>query len=90
MAKDRKGEITRRSGLTHWAAILVLSAIPAIVLSIFDAPVVASDAEQSLRTGLLGPIRGYRKAGIVGFFDHLALAHFLSVAVEAHDLGHPG
>jgi hypothetical protein len=60
------------------------------VLPIFDAPVSRANFLQSVWTGLLGPIGGHRKANVVGFFDHLALAHLLGVAVEAHDLSHAG
>ena len=86
----KQGEIARRSGFTYWAAVLVLSAIPAIVLPVFDAPVPASQFQQSVWVGLLGPIGGHRKAGVIGFFNHLALAHLLRVAVDPHDLSHPG
>ena len=71
--RPKQGEITRRSALTHRAAVLVLGTIPAIVLPIFDAPVVASDFQQGFWTGLLGPIRGHCKTRLIGFFDHLAL-----------------
>ena len=88
--RPKQGEIARRSGFPHWAAVLVLSAIPAIVLPVFDAPVPASQFQQSVRVGLLGPIGGHRKAGVIGFFNHLALTPLLGVAVDPHDLSHPG
>ena len=37
-----QGEMACREGVTDWAAVFVLRAVPAIVLSIFDAPVAAS------------------------------------------------
>ena len=46
--RPKQGQIARGGGVTHRAAVLVLSAIPAIVLSIFDAPVPAG---QSLHEG---------------------------------------
>jgi hypothetical protein len=50
----------------------------------------AGQFQQGVRPGLLGPIGGHGKADIVGFLDHLTLAHFLDVRVEAHDLGDAG
>jgi len=88
--RPKQGEIACREGVTDWAAVLVLGTIPAVVLSIFDAPVIAGQLQQAVRTGLLGPIGGHGKADVVGFFDYPALAHLLGVAVEAHDLSHPG
>ena len=86
----KQGQIARRGGVPHGATVLVLGPIPAVVLSIFDAPVVAGQLQQAVRTGLLGSVGGHHKADVVGFFDHSALAHLLGVAVEAHDLSHPG
>ena len=83
-----QGKIARGGGTAHRATVLVLSAIPAIVLPIFDAPVVASQFQQALRAGLLGPISGHGKADVIGLFDHPTLAHVLGVAVDAHDLSH--
>jgi hypothetical protein len=60
------------------------------VLPIFDAPVVACQFQQWLRTGFLGPTGSHGKGDIVGFFDHLAFTHRLSVAVDAHDVSHSG
>ena len=50
--RPKQGEIARRGGLTHRAAVLVLGTIPAIVLPIFDAPVPASHFLQSVWIGL--------------------------------------
>jgi len=87
-AKQR--QVARRHGVTHRAKVLVLGPIPAIVLSIFDAPVVAGQLRQALRADLLAPIGGQGNADVVGFFDHAALAHALGVATDAHDLNRPG
>ena len=78
-AKQR--EIARRDGVTHHATILILGAIPPIVLAVFDAPMSASDSQQTVRAGFFGPEGGHRKAGLVGLFNHLALAQDLCVAV---------
>ena len=88
--RAEQGQIARGGGVTHRAAVLVLSAIAAIVLSIFDAPVLARQFEQLGCGGLLGPIGGHGKSDVVGFFDHLALSHLLHMAAEAHDLSHSG
>jgi hypothetical protein len=84
-----QGEIARGGGVVPSATVLVLSAIAAIVLPIFDAPVVAGQFQQALRAGLLGPISGHGQADVVGLFGHPALAHVLGVAADAHDLSHP-
>ena len=56
IAKDRNRERLRAArGVTHRAAVLVLGAIPAIVLPIFDAPVVAGQFQQALRAASWGP-----------------------------------
>jgi hypothetical protein len=86
--RPKQGEMACQGGLAHWAAVLVLSAIPAIVLPVCDAPVSASHFQSSVGVGLRGPKGGHRKAGVVGFFDHLALAYLLRVAMDAHDLSH--
>jgi hypothetical protein len=88
--RPEQGKVARRSGLTHWAAIFVLGAVPAVVLSVFDAPMFAGHFQQPLRASLLRPIHGHGKTGVIGFFDHLALAHDLSVTMNAHDLSHTG
>ena len=87
-AKQR--QMARRSGFTDGATVLVLGPIPAIVLSIFDAPVVAGQLQQALRIVFLGPIGGHGKADVVGFFGDPALAHLLGMAADAHGLSHPG
>ena len=43
--RPKQGEIACCEGITHWAAVLVLGAIPAIILPIFDAPVAASQRQ---------------------------------------------
>jgi len=88
--RPKQGQVARHRGVTHRAAVLVLGAVPAIVLPIFDAPVVAGQFEQSVRVRLLGPQGGEGKAHVVGFFDHLAAAHRLGVAVDAQGLSHSG
>ena len=87
-AEERK--IARCRSFLYRAAVFVLGAIPAVVLSVFDAPVVASDFQQSFRASLLGPISGHGKTGIIGFLDHLALAHLLRVAMDTYHLSHAG
>jgi len=88
--RPKEGQIARGGGVPHRAAVLVLGAVPAIVLTIFDAPVLARQLQQLGRGGLLGPIRGHGKSDVVGFLDHLALSHLLHVTADAHDLSHPG
>jgi hypothetical protein len=88
--RTKQAKMVRCGGVPYRAAVFVLGTIPPIVLPIFDAPVAASHFLQSFWTRLLGPIGGEGKAGVVGFFNHLALAHPLSVAMEAHDLSHSG
>jgi hypothetical protein len=87
-AEERK--IARRRSFLHRTAVFVLGAVPAVVLTVFDTPVVAPDLEQFFGTRLLGPVSGHGKTGIVGLFDDPASAHLLSVAVDAHHLSHPG
>src|SRR5881396_4440918 len=60
--RAKQGEIARRGGLTHRATVLVLGAIPAIVLPVFDAPVAAPHFQQSFWASLLGPIGAHGKA----------------------------
>ena len=83
-----QGKIARRNGLTDRATVLILGTIPAIVLTVFDAPMIACDSQQSIGVGFLGPESGHPKTGLVGFFNHLTLAHDLNVAVQAHYLRH--
>ncbi len=78
--RAKQGQIARRRGVAHGAAVLVLGAISAIVLAIFNAPVVAGHLQQLLRAGLLRPVGGHGKNDIVGFFDDSAAANLLSVA----------
>ena len=88
--RAKQGQIARRRGVAHGAAVFVLGAIPAIVLAIFNAPVVAGQRQQSLRSGLLRPVSGHGVNDLIGFFDYFALAHLLNVAMDTDDLGHPG
>jgi len=88
--RPKEGQIARGGGVPHRAAVLVLSAVPAIVLTIFDAPMLARQFQQLGRGGLLGPIGGRGKSEVVGFFDRLALSHLLHMAADAHDLSHSG
>ncbi len=88
--RPKEGKMARRGGLMDRTAVLVLRAIAAIVLTVFDTPVNASDFQQSVWTGFLGLIGSDGKAGVVGFFDPLALTQFLRVAMDAHGLSHPG
>ena len=92
--KDRQGpkqaQIARRYRVPDCTAIFILGAIPSMVLAIFNAPVVPSQLQQGLGSGLLRGEGGHRKNGVVGFFVDLALAHILGVAVQADDLGDTG
>jgi len=92
--KDRQGpeqgKIARGGAIAHRAAVLVLGAIPAIVLPIFDAPMVAGQLQQGVGPGLLRPLGGHGKTDVVRLLDHLALAHGLRVAADPHDLSHAG
>src|SRR5438552_1448857 len=72
----------------HGTTILILSAIPPMVLAIFNAPVLASQLQQRLRSRLLRSEGGHRKSVLVGFFADFASAHMLDVAMDANDLGY--
>ena len=70
--RSEQAEIARGGGVAHRAAVLVLGAIPAIVLPIFDAPMSARQYQQVMGVGLLGVIGGDGKAGVIGFLDDSA------------------
>jgi hypothetical protein len=65
-----QGEIACGGGVAHGATILVLGAIAAVVLAVFDGPVTADQIEQSLRSGLFGPEAGEGESHVLGFLDH--------------------
>ena len=73
-------------GVSDGATVLILSAIPAMVLAIFNAPVFAGELQQPVGSGLLGRERGDGKDHLVGFFEHLTFAQVLSMAMDATDL----
>jgi len=73
--------------LAHLTVILALRAITAVVLSVLDAPVGSSDAEQALGPGFVAPQTGDRVVALGGVFDDLPPAQFLTMAIHPHDLG---
>ena len=86
--RTEQGQIARRRRVAHGAAVLVLGTVPAIVLTIFNTPMVADQFQQWRRPSLLRPVGGHGESDLVGFFDYLALAHRLNVAIDADDLGY--
>src|SRR5512139_952449 len=53
-------QITGRAGLADQAAVFVLGAVAAVVLTVLNGPMVASQSQQLVRGSLVGPATGDR------------------------------
>jgi hypothetical protein len=86
----KQAEIACGGGIAHGAAILILSAVAAVVLAIFNTPMAAGQLQQALRWGLLRQEGGDAKDHLVGFLEDLAFAEVLEVPMDANELGYSG
>jgi hypothetical protein len=88
--RTKEGEIPCRGRIADGAAIFVLRAISAEVLTVFDAPMHSRPFKQLLGTGFLCPKTGYQVGDLDGLFDDLPLANRLNTASDADQLGRSG
>lgn len=92
--KDRQaakeGEVLRGPGVPDPAAVLVLGAITAVVLAVFDGPVSADGLEDFPDRGLVFPEAADGVTDFIGGLPHLALAHVLAEGLDAQQAHRSG
>lgn len=84
--RPKQGQNSRRVGFTHGAAVFILRPIPAMMLPIFDRPMIPNHFQQGLGAGLIRPQAGYKINHFLGVFDHLALAQGVHDPFDAYQL----
>jgi len=81
--------MARPPGVPGATAVLILRAIPAVVLAVFNAPMQTRPAHDFRGRDLVLPQTGEDEGDVGGFFDDLAPAHALDVFLDADELRGP-
>ena len=92
--EDRQGseerEVLSRAGMFDPAAILVLSAIAPVMLTVFNGPMPPNGLEALHRRGLMLPETADGVAGVLRGLPDLAFSNVLALGVDAQQPDRPG